>query len=73
MDEREAETKKEDRMWGNGEREGELTRGEGKKVSVDVHEKSTGVDSVRVKNDERAKYGRVYVDKNEKRRENIFM
>lgn len=63
MDEREGEVRKEGGMWGDGEGEGERAREEGKKLSVDVHANCTGVDSLRRWNNERAKYGRVHVNK----------
>lgn len=49
--------------------EGERARGEGKKVSFDMHENGTRADSVHEWNDERSKAGCVHVDNSHDGRE----
>lgn len=71
MNEREGEVRKEGKMWGDGEVEGECARWEEKKVNVDVHEKGKGADRVSEWHDDSAEDGRVHVDKSEDRFEDI--
>lgn len=58
-------------MWIHGRSEGELTKGGGKKLSVDEHVTKTGADREGGSNDPSAEEGRANVDKNAEGRVSI--